>query len=84
VSQERKGAFTQAIRKGRKRHILTDTLDLLICVVVHSGGVQDRDGACRLLQKAKDCLLKIVFADEGYKGKLVDFVKQTYGWLLKL
>ena len=70
--------------KGRKRHILTDTLGLLICVVVHSAGLQDRDGAPLLLEKARDRLLKIVFADQGYRGKLIDFVQQTYGWLLNI
>ena len=30
---------------GRKRHIVVDTLGLLLCVVVHSGAIQDRDGA---------------------------------------
>ena len=31
--------------KGRKRHIMTDTLGLMLFVVVHSAGIQDRDGA---------------------------------------
>lgn len=70
--------------KGRKRHILTDTLGLLICVVVHSASVQDRDGACLLLEKAKDRFVKIIFADEGYRGKLVEVVESTYGWLLQI
>lgn len=33
---------------GRKRHILVDTLGLLLLVVVHSAGLQDRDGARKL------------------------------------
>ena len=70
--------------KGRKRHILTDTLGLLLCVVVHSAGVQDRHGAGLLLEKAKDRLLKVIFADEGYSGKLLIFVQATYGWLLEI
>ena len=82
VAGEQKGFDAGKQVKGRKRHILTDTLGLLICVVVHSAGVQDRDGACLLLEKARDRLLKIVFADEGYSGKLVEFAQSTYGWLL--
>lgn len=39
-------------------------------------------GACLLLEKAKDRLPKTIFADEGYSGKLIEFVQQTYGWLL--
>jgi putative transposase len=31
--------------KGRKRHIMTDTLGLMLFVVIHSAGIQDRDGA---------------------------------------
>ena len=31
--------------KGRKRHILVDTLGLLLIVIVHAANIQDRDGA---------------------------------------
>lgn len=82
VAGEEKGFDAGKRIKGRKRHILTDTLGLLICVVVHSAGVQDRNGAHLLLEKARDRLLKIIFADEGYSGKLIESVQQTYGWLL--
>jgi len=34
---------------GRKRHILVDTLGLLLNVVVHSAAMQDRDGALLVL-----------------------------------
>jgi hypothetical protein len=37
---------------GRKRHLLVDTLGLILAVHVHSAGIQDRDGAQSLLQKA--------------------------------
>ena len=30
---------------GRKRHIVVDTLGLLVGVVVHAADIQDRDGA---------------------------------------
>ncbi len=39
--------------KGRKRHILVDTIGLLLLVVVHSVGIQDRDGAKLVLEKIK-------------------------------
>ena len=35
--------------KGRKRHILTDTTGLLVTAIVHTAGIQDRDGAVSLL-----------------------------------
>ena len=31
--------------KGRKRHIVTDTVGHLVGAVVHHAGIQDRDGA---------------------------------------
>ena len=39
--------------KGRKRHVLVDTLGLLLNVVVHRANIQDRDGAFRLLRWAR-------------------------------
>ena len=39
--------------KGRKRHILVDTLGLLLSVVVHPADIQDRDGAFHLLRRAR-------------------------------
>ena len=38
---------------GRKRHILTDTLGLLLAINVHSASLQDRDGAEALLREAR-------------------------------
>ena len=35
--------------KGRKRHIMTDTLGLLIAVLVHAASVAEREGARRLI-----------------------------------
>jgi hypothetical protein len=35
---------------GRKRHIVTDTVGLLVGLVVHSAGLQDRDGAPDVLK----------------------------------
>ena len=39
--------------KGRKRHILVDTMGLLLNVVVHSADIQHRDGAVDLLRRAR-------------------------------
>jgi putative transposase len=37
--------------KGRKHHILVDTLGLLLIVVVHAASIQDRDGAKDVLEQ---------------------------------
>lgn len=63
-----------------------DTLGLLIAVVVHSAGVQDRDGAQLVVGKIKHWLpkLKIIWADQGYAGKLVVWVKELTGMTLEI
>ena len=64
--------------KGRKRHIVVDTMGLLLCIVVHAASIQDRDGARIVLEKLKSLFpaLKVIFADGGYAGKLVQWVEQ--------
>lgn len=71
---------------GRKRHILVDTLGLLLLVVVHTADIQDRDGAKLVLEEAKQFLsrLLLIWADGGYAGKLVDWVKDVCDWTLEI
>lgn len=64
--------------KGRKRHIITDVLGLVLAVVVHSANVQDRDGA-RLLLDHLDYSrprLEKIWADSGYSGELEEWVSE--------
>jgi putative transposase len=72
--------------KGRKRHILVDTMGMLLLVVVHAGNVQDRDGAKLLLARAKGLFprLKLLWADGGYAGKLIAWVHETCNWVLEI
>ena len=56
---------------GRKRHILVDTLGLLLVLVVHTADIQDRDGlalVCRRLRRRYPWL-RLIFADGGYRGE---------------
>jgi len=57
--------------KGRKRHIVTDTLGLLAGAVVHAADIQDRDGAPYVLESIRRGFpwLRHIFADGGYAGK---------------
>ena len=56
--------------KGRKRHIVTDTLGYLLMIHVHTANIQDRDGAVDLLKELGEKFpnLRHVFADGGYRG----------------
>lgn len=59
--------------KGRKLHALVDTEGLPLRVVVHSAGIQDRDGAARVLDKIRGRFpwLELVWADGGYNAHQV-------------
>src|SRR3954469_14349318 len=73
--------------KGRKRHILVDTLGLLIAVVVTSAGVQDYHGAVPVLETVKGRCprLKVIWADGIYEKQfLIDWVKAECGWELRV
>ncbi len=72
--------------KGRKRHVVVDTLGLTVGVVVHAASVQDRDGARKLIQKIRfNCpRLEKLWADGGYSGKLEQWVEQFAGWKLDI
>jgi putative transposase len=82
---------------GRKRHLIVDTLGLVMMVVVTAGSVQDRDGAkvilTTLFERIKKpryphwwrfCRLELIWADGGYRGELVDWVKRKMGWTLEI
>ena len=73
--------------KGRKRHIVVDTLGLLIAVVVSAANVQDYHGAKPALRKAKDRSpgLKVVWADGiSEKEWLIDWARSECGWELQV
>lgn len=71
---------------GRKRHIITDRLGLLLTVVVHAANVHDSKGAPNVIVTLKgrfNRLVKIV-ADGGYRGELVDKTKAAFGFVLDI
>ena len=63
---------------GRKRHLLVDTLGLILHVVVHPASIQDRDGAKLVLSVLLKRFgwLRCIFADSGYAGELVSWCKR--------
>lgn len=71
---------------GRKRHIVVDTLGLLLAVVVHAANIQDRDGAKLVLAKlvGRFPRLRLIWADGGYAGQLVEWTRAFGGWLLEI
>jgi len=80
VSSENKGFDAGKKIKGIKRHIIVDTLGLVLAVVVQSASVQDRDGAADVVNKMLGSWKKIIkiFADGGYRGQLIKTIKTTF------
>jgi putative transposase len=62
---------------GRKRHILVDTIGLVLLAVVHSAAMQDRDGAQLVLAPLAQAFTKLrkIWADSIYAGALVKWVR---------
>lgn len=76
--------------KGRKRHILVDTLGLLIAVVVTAANVSDQAGAKQLFAKVKPQRqwlnrLLLIWADSNYRGEaFMQWVFERYRWIIEV
>lgn len=94
---EERGYDTHKNVWGRKRHIVVDTLGLVMLVVVTSASTQDRDGGKMVLKalferikKARYthwwryCRLELIWADGGYRGELIEWVRRQLGWELSI
>jgi transposase len=66
--------------KGRKRHLVVDTLGLLLAVTITAASVQDRDGAVQVVAQACSKVpgLKMLYADGAYGGKCAVAIEQTH------
>ena len=67
---------------GRKRHLLVDTIGLVLLVMVLPANIQDRDGAKQLLaaffsQKTRR-RVKHIWADGGYTGTLLERARKLW------
>jgi transposase len=67
---------------GRKRHLLVDTMGLLLNVVVHAADLQDREGVKLLLEPIKGRFprISLVWVDNGYTGTGRIWIKEHMGW----
>ena len=75
--------------KGRKRHLLVDTLGLLMVVVVSAASVPEREGAKLVFAQVKQLKERFfrlirIWVDGGYRGEnFMRWVMDTYGWILE-
>ncbi|GAB3514339.1 IS5-like element ISMac15 family transposase [Spirosoma knui] len=72
---------------GRKRHIVIDTLGLVLVVVVHAANQHDSPAAravlSRLAEQGYGRMSKIL-ADSAYGKKLAGWLKKSYGFILEV
>jgi putative transposase len=90
---EARGVDVHKQTPGRKRHLVVDTLGLVLLVVVHSAGLQDGTGGFQVLQKLFErikrslhnrwCRLKLIWVDGAY-ASIVQAVRQQFGWVLEI
>ena len=61
-------------------------MGLLLAVVVHPANIQDRDGAKLFIDKliGRFPRMRLVWADAGYAGKLIEWVWALTGWALEI
>jgi putative transposase len=81
-----RGKDAHKMVSGRKRHLLVDTLGMILAVVVHAADIQDRDGARLVLARIKGCFPRLtkILADGIYNGGIAGWAKQFGGWVLEI
>ena len=88
---EERGVDVHKQVSGRKRHIIVDTLGLVLLAFVHRASIPDGNGGklvlAKLFQRIKHsiynrwCRFKLIWADGAYEDIIV-WVKQQFGWRL--
>lgn len=72
--------------RGRKEHIVVDTLGIPMAVAVHEANIHDSKGAPKVIEKLEHKFprLRKILADGGYQGTLGDWVAGKFGWVVEV
>ena len=72
--------------KGIKRHIVVDKNGFLLAVMVRVAHIHDSQAVVWLMRVLRDCYasIKVVLADGGYRGEIIETVKSKFGYLLQV
>lgn len=86
VGADSRGFDGGKLINGRKRHVVVDTLGLLLGVMVTSADIGDRAAAKVLLERVTDAhhRLEPVWADGGYTGSLVEHCLAAFALVLAI
>jgi len=90
---EKRGVDIHKPTVGRKRHLVVDTLGLVLLVLVHRASLQDGTSGYQTLQESFNrikhsihnrwCRLKLIWADGAY-ANIVESVRKRFGWILEI
>lgn len=72
--------------KGVKRHVVVDKNGFLIAVMVSIANVHDAKAALLVMQVLKEmlCGIKIILADGGYRGEIINYIKKKFGYIIQV
>jgi putative transposase len=91
VKTSRNGGLERGIdggkkTKGRKQHIITDTMGLVLTVVIHAANIHDSKAAFDVIKSLRGRFSRLskIIADGGYRGELLERVQKTFGWRWKI
>ena len=72
--------------KGRKEHIVVDTLGIPMAVAVHEANLHDSKGAPKVVEKLEHKFprLRKILADGGYQGSFGDWVFKKFGRVVEV
>ena len=72
--------------KGIKRHIVVDKNEFLMAVMVAVANVHDSKAVLLLMRTLKYFLtsVKVILADGGYRGEIIDQVKNKFGYIIEV
>lgn len=72
--------------KGIKRHVVVDSNGFLLAVMVTVAHIHDSKAVIWLMKVLQECYasIKVVLADGGYRGEIIELVKSRFGYLLHI
>lgn len=72
--------------KGIKRRVVVDKNGFLIAVMVTIANFPDSKAAYLLMRVLKELCssVKVILADGGYRGDLIENVKRKYGYMIQV
>ncbi|WP_417941084.1 IS5 family transposase [Flavobacterium sp. RS13.1] len=72
--------------KGIKRHVVVDKNGFLLAIMVTVASIHDSKAVFLLIRTLKDllCSVKVILADGGYRGEIIEQIKNNFGYIIQV